>query len=83
MADLKTYNNIVDLFEQLGLASDEASIDNFFERYAPLPNDVALWDAPWWNAGQAQFLREALNDDATWEIAVDELNTRLRQDPKT
>lgn len=73
------YHNICELFAQLGLASDAAGLDAFFEQYAPLPNDIALWDAPWWSPAQAQFLREALKEDAMWEIAVDELNTRLRE----
>lgn len=79
MADFKTYNNICNLFDQLGLPSDEVSINAFFERYVPLASDVPLWDAPWWNEAQAQFLQEAIGDDATWPMAVDELNTRLRK----
>jgi len=78
MSDLKSYYNICALFKQLGLDDDAASIDAFFERYAPLAGDISLWEAPWWNVAQADFLHQALRDDANWQIAVDELNTRLR-----
>lgn len=68
-----------ELFEQLGLASDPASIKRFIERNGPLPDDVELPDAPCWNEGQAEFLREALEEDADWAEVVDHLNASLRK----
>ncbi|MDN3557892.1 DUF2789 domain-containing protein [Halomonas maura] len=68
-----------ELFEQLGLASDPASIQRFIERHAPIPESVALPDAPCWNEGQAAFLREAIAEDADWAEVVDHLNASLRK----
>lgn len=68
-----------ELFEQLGLASDPASIKRFIERHAPLPEEIPLADAAWWNEGQAEFLREALDEDADWAEVVDHLDASLRK----
>lgn len=65
------------LFEQLGEASDEASIELFIQRHGTLAGDIPLHKAPCWTAAQACFLREALAQDAAWAPVVDELNTRL------
>lgn len=67
------------LFEQLGLASDQASIDAFVARHSPLPDDVKVSEAPFWNESQAAFLKEAIMDDADWEPVVDELNVLLHE----
>ena len=40
------------LFEQLGLASDAKSIEDFVARYSPLPSEVAIQDAPIWSESQ-------------------------------
>ena len=64
------------LFEQLGLASDQASIEAFIEQHS-LAEDVKLADAPFWSTAQAQFLKEKLLADDNWAIVIDELNTRL------
>nr|WP_314581869.1 DUF2789 domain-containing protein [uncultured Pseudomonas sp.] len=64
------------LFEQLGLDSDQASIDAFVSQHS-LPNDVKLIDAPFWTPQQARFLKEELRVDAEWAPVVDELNERL------
>lgn len=66
-----------DLFKQLGLASDAAAIEQFIAGHRPLPADVALADAAWWSASQAQFLREEIADDADWAELVDSLAARL------
>ena len=66
-----------DLFKQLGLASDSASIEQFIVAHRPLPASVALADAAWWTPSQAQFLREQLADDADWAEVVDSLAARL------
>ena len=66
-----------DLFDQLGLPSDEASIQRFVARHRPLPQDMALPDAPCWSPAQAQFLREQLHRDADWAEVVDQLNVSL------
>lgn len=66
------------LFEQLGLASDDASITQFVTRYGPLPGELTLADAPFWSESQANFLREGLADDSDWAELIDELDAMLR-----
>ncbi|MDX5435077.1 MAG: DUF2789 domain-containing protein, partial [Halomonas sp.] len=68
-----------ELFEQLGLPADEASIKAFIERHAPLPPTMALYEAPFWNHAQAEFLEAALEEDADWAEVVDHLDTSLRK----
>ncbi len=67
------------LFEQLGLDSDPASIDAFIAQHAPLPNEVKVSEAPFWNESQAAFLKSELLEDAEWAPIVDELNVRLHE----
>lgn len=66
------------LFEQLGLASDDASISQFVTRNGPLPREIALADAPFWSEGQSHFLREGLEEDSDWAEQIDELDAMLR-----
>lgn len=66
------------LFSQLGLADEPAAIDAFIAAHRPLPNDVALYRAPFWSSAQRDFLKEEIIDDADWAVVIDELNTRLR-----
>ncbi len=68
------------LFEQLGLPSDPHSIDDFIARHAPLPNEVRLADAPFWNDSQRALLRDEWIEDAEWAPIVDELNARLHEE---
>lgn len=66
-----------ELFKQLGLPSNGAAIRRFCgEHY--LPAGELLADAPFWNAAQAQFLREAWSQDADWVELIDQLDARLR-----
>ncbi|MFK3795219.1 MULTISPECIES: DUF2789 domain-containing protein [unclassified Pseudomonas] len=71
-----TAPTLATLFEQLGLASDEASIDAFISQHR-LPADVKLIDAEFWTPQQARFLKEELQVDAEWAPVVDDLNERL------
>lgn len=66
------------LFGQLGLDNDAAAIRAFIATHW-LEHEVELPDAPFWNASQSAFLRQALADDAEWAEAVDELATLLSQ----
>jgi hypothetical protein len=66
-----------DLFRQLGLADDPASINRFIAAQRPLRPGVALADAPCWNASQSRLLRESLAADADWAEVVDALNVAL------
>ncbi len=65
------------LFEQLGLSANETAIENFiFNNH--LGNDIPLDHAACWNTGQAQFIREALDQDSDWSEVVDQLDALLR-----
>lgn len=66
------------LFEQLGLAADEKSIEDFVTKYSPLPGEIALQDAPFWSESQSHFLEEGLEDDSDWAEVIDELDARMR-----
>ncbi|MEQ6471169.1 DUF2789 family protein [Comamonas sp. wu1-DMT] len=47
-----------DLFAQLGLPNSPDAIAAFLNQHRPLPNDVLLADADFWDESQAQFIRE-------------------------
>jgi hypothetical protein len=66
------------LFAQLGLASDQASIEHFIETH-PLAHSMSLCDAPFWKPSQASFLREEILNDADWAEVIDELNAALHE----
>nr|WP_067290449.1 DUF2789 domain-containing protein [Marinobacterium profundum] len=66
------------LFEQLGLPSGEADVDQFIRIHRLFSQDIQLDQATFWTPVQAAFLREAIDDDSDWSEVVDELNTRLR-----
>lgn len=68
------------LFEQLGLAYDEASINAFIAQN-PLRDEIKLIDAPLWTPAQVQLLKEKLLSDDNWAPVVDELNERLHLPP--
>jgi hypothetical protein len=65
------------LFAQLGLPSDAASIRRFIDTHRPLPDELKLPDAPFWTPAQACFLREGLRADADWSPVIDALNAAL------
>lgn len=71
-------HDIVTLFQQLGLPSDEKSRQAFIQEHRPLPESLALADATFWSTAQANFLREAICDDADWAAVVDKLDALLR-----
>ncbi len=65
------------LFAQLGLSNSETAIENFIQNNH-LPADIPLENAAFWSAGQAQFIREAIAEDADWAEVVDHLDAQLR-----
>lgn len=69
--------SLEDLFAQLGLSNDPASIDAFIVQHHPLPNGVALYRAAIWSPTQRSFLKEEIIGDGDWALAIDELNRRL------
>lgn len=67
-----------ELFDQLGLPSDEPSIVAFIAKHRPLPDGVTLPEADFWTPSQAAFFRESIHADADWAEVVDQLNLALR-----
>jgi hypothetical protein len=65
------------LFAQLGLANSDIAIENFVQNNH-LPSEIPLENAAFWSAGQAQFIRESIVQDADWAEAVDHLDAMLR-----
>jgi hypothetical protein len=65
------------LFSQLGLSNSDTAIDNFMGNNH-LPAEIPLENAAFWSAGQAQFIREAISQDADWAEVVDHLDAQLR-----
>jgi len=70
-----------ELFSQLGLPNDTPAIEAFIASHHPLPQETRLAEADFWSPQQAQFLHEALRDDADWAPVVDQLNVLLRKSP--
>lgn len=67
-----------ELFAQLGLPNDAQSMAHFIKIHSPLPGHIALPDADFWTPAQADFLREALQEDADWASQVDQLSEAMR-----
>ena len=65
------------LFQQLGLSSSDTAIEHFIHNNH-LSGDMPLDHAAFWSAGQAQFIREALDQDSDWSEIVDQLDALLR-----
>ncbi|WP_183425476.1 DUF2789 domain-containing protein [Luteimonas sp. gir] len=76
-----TVHPFSELFAQLGLPDDEASIRAFIARHAPLPDDMRLEEAPFWTPAQAQLLREERLEDADWIVVIDQLNVAMHATP--
>lgn len=72
-------HNLTSLFDQLGLPSTEKDIEAFIYSHRPLDATIPLSKAPFWTAGQAQFLIEQIKDDADWAVVIDKFDTSLRQ----
>jgi hypothetical protein len=71
-------HSLASLFLQLGLDDDDTEIENFITRNGSLPHDALLHEASFWNASQAAFLKQAVEEDADWAIVVDQLDSMLR-----
>jgi hypothetical protein len=70
-------HTLPNLFDQLGLASDEASINKFVKTYGSLPHGLSLADANFWTASQKTFLSDEILNDADWAEVIDSLNAAL------
>lgn len=70
-------HNMANLFAQLGRPCDELAIARFMEINGPLSGGVLLHEAPFWTPAEAEFLRQAILDDADWAEVIDALNAGL------
>lgn len=70
------YHTLNALFAQLGLPSDDDSINLFVKDHA-LDKDVRIDQAAFWPSNKAEFLRECIQQDSDWALVVDQLEERL------
>ena len=68
-----------ELFAQLGLPTTPEAIQAFIETNRPRAAHLALPDAPFWTASQAEFLRDQVQNDADWAGVIDRLDAALRR----
>ena len=66
-----------DLFKQLGLPADTASIDAFIAQHSGICKQCGLPDAPIWTDIQRNFLREAVAQDSEWAMTSETLTGML------
>lgn len=66
------------LFDQLGLDSSQEAIHLFINTHKGLDDEIAIENASFWTRSQANFLKEAVSEDADWAEVVDNLNALLR-----
>ena len=71
-------NTLSDLFRQLGLPADPASIADFIARHKGDCRECALPQAPIWTESQKSFLEEAIAQDADWALPAETLTSLLR-----
>jgi len=74
-----SFHPFSELFAQLGLPEDEASIQQFIRDHSPIAADVKLADAAFWTPAQASLLREQFIADAEWVETIDQLNLALHR----
>ena len=67
-----------DLFKQLGLSADPASIADFIARHEGACRDCALAQAPIWTEHQKTFLQEAIAQDADWALPAETLSSLVQ-----
>ncbi len=73
-----TQHSLSELFEQLGLSGKPQDIEQFVRQHQGELGRESLHQAPFWNDGQASFLRQAYEQDADWAELVDQLDVLLR-----
>ncbi|MBU3592903.1 DUF2789 family protein [Polynucleobacter sp. 71A-WALBACH] len=71
-----------ELFEQLGLSSQQIHMERFVERHQLKPGSI-LSDAIYWAPDQKAFLIEAKADDSEWSEVVDQLANMLIRRPNS
>jgi hypothetical protein len=69
-------HDLSNLFHQLGLSGAAGDVDAFIATHRSKLGSN-LWEADFWSAAQARFLKSAIADDADWASTVDDLAVRL------
>jgi hypothetical protein len=69
--------SMTDLFDQLGLPSDEASIQLFLSQHDGVCRHCGLVQAPIWSESQRSFLQEAVAQDSEWSMMAEALMAAL------
>lgn len=68
---------LMDLFSQLGLASDVHSMDLFMTQHSLRGASLRLEEARFWSPFQRSFLQEQWLADSDWVVVIDRLNVAL------
>ena len=76
---MQPIHTMSELFAQLGRSGDPADIAAFLARQTPLSGEVRLHEASFWTPSEAEFLRQAVVDDADWAEVVEQLNADLHE----
>ncbi len=70
-----------ELFKQLGLAHDDASIASFIRQHDGACCNCGLAQAPIWNESQRIFLQDAVAQDSEWSMVSEALQAALSRQP--
>ena len=74
---------MTELFKQLGLPSDEASIALFISQHDGVCRECGLVQAPIWSESQRVFLHEAVAQDSEWSMTAEALMAALSRPANT
>lgn len=67
-----------ELFEQLGLGNSPEEIRDFVKNHRHKRDSAPIHEASFWTSSQADFLKQAIEQDADWAELVDQLDVMLR-----
>lgn len=69
---------LVDLFDQLGLESEQAQIQAFIDAHKPIAKGLDIYEADFWSPSQVSFLKDELTEDSEWSLKIHQLDNLLR-----
>lgn len=65
------------LFAQLGMDNCDEAIEAFVTQHKGKTAHALLYEADFWSRSQADFLKQAIEEDADWAMVVDQLSALL------
>ncbi|END3383328.1 DUF2789 domain-containing protein [Vibrio alginolyticus] len=71
-------HGMAELFQQLGLGSSPQEMKDFITQHRHKRDSAPLHEASFWTMSQANFLKQAIEEDADWAELVDQLDVMLR-----